>query len=90
VELPEFLRCREQSTQRLGQAAREYAASRFAVSSPAPFINGIQAAREKIVARSDEDRRDFLRKRGLSKAEKGRIVETVMEGKAKVLLEKVV
>ena len=53
----------------------KYAASRFAHeaapalknfanSSPAPFIDGIRAAREKIVARSDEDRSDFLRKRG--------------------------
>ncbi|MCC5985825.1 MAG: DUF932 domain-containing protein [Rhodobacteraceae bacterium] len=97
------------------------ALSRFAESSPAPFIDGIRAAREQIVARSDEDRQDFLRKRGFSKAETGRIVETVlaeegrppesvfdfvqgitavarskpqqdarlvMEGKAKVLLEK--
>ena len=54
------------------------ALSRFAESSPAPFIDGIRAAREKIVARSDEDRQDFLRKRGFSKAETGRIVETVL------------
>lgn len=46
--------------------------------SPAPFIDGLCAAREKIVARSDEDRQDFLRKRGFSKAETGRIVETVL------------
>ena len=49
------------------------ALSRFAESSPAPFIDGIRAAREKIVARSDEDRQDFLRQRGFSKAETGRI-----------------
>ena len=54
------------------------ALSRFAESSPAPFIDGIRVAREKIVARSDEDRQDFLRKRGFSKAETGRIVETVL------------
>jgi len=54
------------------------ALSRFAESSPAPFIDGIRTAREKIVARSDEDRQDFLRKRGFSKAETGRIVETVL------------
>jgi hypothetical protein len=52
--------------------------TRFAESSPAPFIDGIRAAREKIVARSDEGRQDFLRKRGFSKAETGRIVETVL------------
>jgi hypothetical protein len=54
------------------------ALTRFAESSPAPFIDGIRAAREKIVARTDEDRQDFLRKRGFSKAETGRIVETVL------------
>lgn len=67
----------------------KYAASRFAHeaapallnfanSSPMPFINGIKAARERIVARTDEDRTDFLRRRGLSKAETGRIIETVL------------
>jgi len=50
----------------------------FADSSPQPFIQGIRAARERIVARSDEDRTDFLRKRGFSKAETAKIVETVL------------
>jgi len=50
----------------------------FANSSPAPFINGIKAARERIVARSDEDRTDFLRRRGFSKAETGRIIDAVL------------
>ena len=54
------------------------ALTRFAESSPAPFVQGIRAARERIVARNDEDRTDFLRKRGFSKAETGRIVETVL------------
>jgi len=54
------------------------ALTRFANSSPAPFIEGIRAAREKIVARSDEDRADFLKKRGFSKAETAKIVETVL------------
>ena len=58
------------------------ALSRFAESSPAPFIDGIRAARDKIVARSDQERQDFLRKRGFSKAETGRIVETVLPRKA--------
>ena len=58
----------------------KYAASRFAYeaapallnfanSSPQPFVNGIKAARERIVARTDEDRGEFLRNRGFSKAE---------------------
>lgn len=54
------------------------ALTRFANSSPAPFVNGIKAARERIVARSDEDRSDFLRKRGFSRAETTRIIETVL------------
>ncbi|MET3355544.1 UNVERIFIED_ORG: hypothetical protein ABID33_003466 [Xanthobacter viscosus] len=56
----------------------EPALTRFANSSPLPFVNGIKAAREKIVARSDEDRSDFLRKRGFSKAETSKIIETVL------------
>ncbi|TIS55282.1 MAG: DUF932 domain-containing protein [Mesorhizobium sp.] len=54
------------------------ALARFADSSPAPFINGIKAARARIAARSDEDRTDFLRKRGFSKAETTKIIETVL------------
>src|SRR3546814_941878 len=42
------------------------------------FVNGIRAARERIVARKDEDREDFLRKRGFSKAESAKIVATVL------------
>ncbi|RAZ89477.1 DUF932 domain-containing protein [Mesorhizobium hawassense] len=54
------------------------ALARFANSSPVPFINGIKASRERIVARSDDDRSDFLRKRGFSKAEATKIIETVL------------
>jgi hypothetical protein len=50
----------------------------FANSSPAPFVAGIKAARERIVARTDEDRETFLRKRGFSKSETAKIVETVL------------
>jgi hypothetical protein len=50
----------------------------FANSSPAPFIAGIKAARERIVARNDDDRDSFLRKRGFSKSETAKIVETVL------------
>ncbi|MBO6636888.1 MAG: DUF932 domain-containing protein [Roseitalea sp.] len=56
----------------------EPALANFANSSPQPFIQGIRSARERIVARSDEDRTDFLRKRGFSKAETAKIVETVL------------
>jgi hypothetical protein len=41
-------------------------------------VNGIKAARQQIVARSDEDRDDFLKKRGFSKAESGKIIEKVL------------
>ncbi|MET4690694.1 DUF932 domain-containing protein [Sinorhizobium fredii] len=51
---------------------------RFANSSPAPFIAGIRAARERIVARSDEDREAFLRRRGFSRSETGKIIDTVL------------
>jgi len=54
------------------------ALANFADSSPRPFTQGIRAARERIVARSDQDRTDFLRKQGFSKAESGKIVETVL------------
>ncbi|MBY0423964.1 MAG: DUF932 domain-containing protein [Parvularculaceae bacterium] len=54
------------------------ALTRFAESSPMPFVNGIKAAREKIIARNDEDRSDFLKKRGFSKAETATIIETVL------------
>lgn len=54
------------------------ALTRFADSSPTPFINGIKAARARIAARCDEDRTDFLRKRGFSKAETTKIIDTVL------------
>jgi len=50
----------------------------FANSSPMPFVNGIKAARERIVARTDEDRTDFLRRRGFSKAETSKIIDRVL------------
>ena len=50
----------------------------FANSSPAPFIAGVRAAREQIVARKDEDRETFLRKRGFSKSETAKVINTVL------------
>jgi len=55
------------------------ALNNFANSSPAPFIAGIKSARERIVARSDEDRDGFLRQRGFSKSETTKIIETVSQ-----------
>jgi hypothetical protein len=54
------------------------ALTRFANSSPLPFINGVKAARERIVARNDDDRTEFLRKRGFSKSETSKIIEAVL------------
>lgn len=55
------------------------ALERFATSSPAPFLAGISAAREQIVARKDEDRESFLRGRGFSRPETEKIIATVLE-----------
>jgi hypothetical protein len=54
------------------------ALTRFASSSSMPFVNGIKAARKRIVARTDEERTEFLRKRGFSKSETAKIIETVL------------
>lgn len=54
------------------------ALANFARSSPAPFIAGIRAAREQIVARKDEDRESFLRKRGFSKGETAKVIAAVL------------
>lgn len=51
----------------------------FARSSPALFIAGIKAARERIIARKDEDREAFLRKQGFSKAETAKVIATVLD-----------
>lgn len=50
----------------------------FANSSPQPFINGIRQARERVVARNDDDRNHFLRTRGFSRSETTKIIETVL------------
>ncbi|WP_354266523.1 DUF932 domain-containing protein [Bradyrhizobium sp. I1.7.5] len=54
------------------------ALTRFANSSPGSFVAGIKAARERIVARTDEDRETFLRKGGFSKSDATKIIETVL------------
>ena len=54
------------------------ALERFANSSPGPFVAGVRAAREQIVATKDDDRTSFLRKRGFSAAETDKIITTVL------------
>jgi len=62
----------------IGSRIRPPALARFADSSAGPFVSGIRAARERIVARSDEDRDTFLRRRGFSKGETAKIIATVL------------
>lgn len=50
----------------------------FADSSPSRFIEGIKTARQRIVARTDEDRSTFLRNRGFSKSDTGKVIATVL------------
>lgn len=50
----------------------------FANSSPQPFINGIRQARERVVARNDDDRNHFLKTHGFSRSETTKIIETVL------------
>ncbi len=50
----------------------------FADSSAAGFISGIRAAREQIVARTDEARVEFLRGRGFSKGDTAKVIDAVL------------
>jgi hypothetical protein len=54
------------------------ALANFARSSPAPFAAGLKAARERIVARRDEEREAFLRQRGFSKSETAKVIAAVL------------
>jgi hypothetical protein len=54
------------------------ALERFAGSSSAPFMAGIKAARDQVVARKDADREAFLRKRGFTGAETTKVIATVL------------
>lgn len=57
----------------------EPALTHFADSSPSHFIDGIKTARERIVARTDEDRSSFLRNRGFSKSDTAKVIATVLD-----------
>lgn len=54
------------------------ALTQFADSSPSQFVTGIKTARERIVARTDEDRASFLRNRGFSKSDTAKVISTVL------------
>lgn len=55
------------------------ALERFADSSPQPFIMGVKAAREKIVATDDDERGTFLKGLGFGKQDAGRVVDLVLK-----------
>jgi hypothetical protein len=50
----------------------------FANSSPQPFVNGIKAARERIVAAPTRIAATSCGRRGFSKAETGKIIDAVL------------
>ncbi|MBT0667410.1 DUF932 domain-containing protein [Novosphingobium profundi] len=54
------------------------ALERFADSSASSFVDGIKTARARVVARTGEDRENFLRKTGFSKAETAKIIQSVI------------
>lgn len=56
----------------------EPALAHYADASPRSFIDGIRTARERIVARDDEGRETFLRRRGFSKSETNKVIEAVL------------
>ena len=62
---------------RFAQEARP-ALEKFADSSASSFVSGIRGARAKVVARTDEDRTEFLRKRGFSKGDTAKIIDAVL------------
>jgi hypothetical protein len=59
------------------------ALERFANSSAKPFINSIKSARAAIVARTDDERTEVLRKRGFSKSETAAIIDIVLREEAR-------
>ena len=54
------------------------ALANFADSSANGFVSGIRAARAAIVARTDDDRTEFLRRRGFSKGDTTKIIDAVL------------
>lgn len=55
------------------------ALAHFADSSPGDFVQGIRAARDRIVARKDEDRDSFLKSQGFSRADSAKIIAAVLD-----------
>jgi hypothetical protein len=59
------------------------ALERFANASTGPFVNGVQAARQAIVARKDDERQTFLRKAGFTKPDTAKIIAAVLDEEGK-------
>jgi len=51
----------------------------FAEANTSAFLNGVQAAREAIVAKDDDDRIEFLRKRKFSDSQARQIISKVIQ-----------
>jgi hypothetical protein len=54
------------------------ALTRFAHSSPMPFVNGIKTSAGADHRATDDERTEFLRNRGFGKSETAKIIETVL------------
>lgn len=55
----------------------------FANRSTAKLLEGVKAAKEAIVAKTDDDRKEFLKKQGFSDGMVKSVIETVMDEEQK-------
>ena len=67
---------------RFGYEARP-ALESFANSSEVKLLTGIKAARDAVVAKTDEDREEFLGRRGFTKPETKAIIDAVLKEEGK-------
>ena len=63
---------------RASRRKRPPALGRFANSSPISFLNGVKADHAEIVTGTDEDRNEFLLKRGFLWSETAKIIDSVL------------
>jgi hypothetical protein len=55
------------------------ALTRFVDASPRPFVDHMHAARQRVLARTPEDRTEVLRTRGFSRTDTNRILDAVID-----------
>ena len=55
----------------------------FSKSGTGSLLNDIMAARQAVVARDDDERSSFLRKRGFTESETNRVIESVLKEEGK-------